>query len=246
MTGFANAQGGIIVLGVNDKNKKLQGIPNADLISDETIHRIINSGVTPFIENIDIRQIRLESVLPGYSVMVIHVPMSYDGPHMFRQENRYYRRIGTENLPMDHQMIIDVFNRARRPELRVDLRVKSYPTEFILYPTIHNDGKITAHHVFCKFAYIGQGQKSHISSWENTNYGHGFGSDKNVILYPGLPLSTGSIRFKTDQEQSSPHYFKFNLYADNFPNKEVLFKLEDGHCEEISPLPSKVEENWQP
>ncbi|MEJ2147539.1 MAG: ATP-binding protein [Acidobacteriota bacterium] len=92
---FANCDGGILLLGVDEANgiprDKLPGIPCDD--PDETkgrIENIILSGIEPSIRGHDIGFFEVE----GKTILLLRVPRSWARPHMvvFQRTNKFYSR----------------------------------------------------------------------------------------------------------------------------------------------------------
>ncbi len=100
---FANTAGGIIIIGVEDKTKKIVGV--IDPLEDES--RIINAlseSVAPqFIPNIEIQSYRKKTLI------LIHVPYAV-GPYHFKKEGKstVYVRFGSSNRIADLDTILNI------------------------------------------------------------------------------------------------------------------------------------------
>ena len=79
-----------------------------DVANIETLDRVINSQVRPPIVGLKKRVI-------DNKVMILEVPESESPPHQSLYDKRYYRRSGTENVPMEHDLIALKFGRKSAP-----------------------------------------------------------------------------------------------------------------------------------
>lgn len=98
---FANTAGGIIVLGVEDKTKKVVGIENS-LKEEERLTNIISSSIAPLIiPDIEIQTYR------GKEIILIHVPHVV-GPYYLKDagpEKGVYMRLGSTSRTVDATML---------------------------------------------------------------------------------------------------------------------------------------------
>lgn len=100
VSAFANTEGGIIIYGVNEKDKRPIGLSwISDQGVDERIHNIIDSIVEPKLSGV--RVTRLNNPDNNMeAVFIINVLKSPDAPHMIK--GRYYIRSGSKNRFMDN------------------------------------------------------------------------------------------------------------------------------------------------
>lgn len=98
---FANSAGGTLVIGVEDKTKKVVGIPNI-LKEEERIANTISDSISPLIvPNIEIQTYRKKEL------MLIHVPYMA-GPYYIKAagpEKGVYVRFGSTNRVADPEML---------------------------------------------------------------------------------------------------------------------------------------------
>jgi ATP-dependent DNA helicase RecG len=105
---FANTAGGTILIGIEDRTKKVIGV--ADPLEDEM--RIINAisdSITPFfVPNIEIQSYRKKALL------IIHVPYAV-GPYALKKgsETIVYVRFGSTNRIADEDVIANIETLAR-------------------------------------------------------------------------------------------------------------------------------------
>jgi hypothetical protein len=154
---MANANGGVIVYGVMTRSadKTLPDKPCGliDPKNPDIFDQVITSKVRPPI--VGLKKKLIPNVAPHF--MVIDVPASDDRPHQSLVDHKYYRRSGTENSPMDHDLVSMQFGRRTGPVLAVHLtRLVNFTTiitatqitnEMVLRVEVRNEGKRTAHHV---------------------------------------------------------------------------------------------------
>jgi hypothetical protein len=147
LSGFANAEGGIVLWGVSAK-KNAQGIDCIDghpgvedwqrLLS--RLQDLTGQAVSPGVVGVDHRSLIGEAACPAF--VATYVPQSDAGPHMaMLGEGRYYQRIGSSTLPMEHFQIADMFGRRAQPKLELEL-VQTY--ENVLSVVLRNAGRGTA------------------------------------------------------------------------------------------------------
>jgi hypothetical protein len=78
-------------------------------ISKEWADQILTSNIRPIISGVEIAEIKIAE---SRSVMVIHVPKSFRGPHQ-APDKKYYKRRNVVSEPMEHYEIEDVRNRRQ-------------------------------------------------------------------------------------------------------------------------------------
>lgn len=120
-TGFANADGGMILYGVSEE--EIEGIPSAASLSPVTatgvggdwLTNVIRSNTSPPLSRFEITEL----AVPGGKVIAIEIEASSTA-HQNLLDRRYYQRAGRSTEPMVDFQIRDVMHRRLRPEVRVD------------------------------------------------------------------------------------------------------------------------------
>ena len=114
--GFANADGGLFIYGLEeDENKNptlIRGISLEDTSWDEKKRSILSTieSIEPRV-NVEIKEIELDD---GKFIIIIKVPKSWNAPHCIKRKNGknrsfYIRRDGSTN-PMEFEEIKDMFD----------------------------------------------------------------------------------------------------------------------------------------
>ena len=136
LSGFANSDGGVLVLGMTAKGGDLvRGEP--DVIQSAKpfkgfrsvageVRRLLGQAVQPVVDGVDVREI--ESIRSGdFGYVVVLVPASDAGPHRAMLKNggdrEFWKRSGDSFYRMEVFDIADMFGRRRRPMLVLIWRV---------------------------------------------------------------------------------------------------------------------------
>lgn len=119
VSSFANSDGGIVVYGVSEQGAKPKEVTPIDgsEFAKEWLENIIQQ-IQPRIDGIKIFPIRIEGDIKR-SIYVVQIPRSANAPHMAK-DNRYYKRINFQSLPMEDYEIKDTYNRVTTPNLVID------------------------------------------------------------------------------------------------------------------------------
>jgi hypothetical protein len=131
LSGFANADGGVLIYGLVAKGGSRDTpdvvttpSPVQDVaLLESRILSLIGQLAQPPIENVLV-EVRRLSDDPNSGFVLIFIPASDQAPHRCRKSHEYYRRHGSTTLPMEHDEIADMFGRRRRPQLRIFYEVK--------------------------------------------------------------------------------------------------------------------------
>ena len=116
VSAFANSDGGMLIYGIREEKVNKIGYPasiddgvDTSKFGKEWIDQILTSNIRPVLSGVEIAEIKISE---NRSVMVIHVPKSFRGPHQ-APDKKYYKRRNVVSEPMEHYEIEDVRNRRQ-------------------------------------------------------------------------------------------------------------------------------------
>ncbi len=154
VSGFANADGGILLFGVETKKSQdspdrvcaLRPITNADRFQAKLLDSILNTTQPP----VDGVRIEVISVKPGEGYVKCLIPASDMVPHRAMLADReYWRRTSNGFRRMEHYELAEVFGRRLRPVLRLKVELRPRPDQDP-YEEVHfyflNEGRGLARH----------------------------------------------------------------------------------------------------
>lgn len=207
-SGFANADGGILVWGVDarrdgegvDRVVALPGVRDASRLVSSLNHYTAQA-VNPTVDGIQHRVIGGVSREAEQFVATL-VPSSDGGPYMAKLgEDRYYKRSGDSFLVMEHYEVADMFGRRRRPVLEFVAEARG--SEIIV--GVRNKGRASAH---APYLSVYSAPPFHRSIYGvDGNRGEGlkylpaqsrwntwrFGGSGDVIVHPGVTLEVALL-----------------------------------------------------
>jgi hypothetical protein len=159
VSGFANATGGVLVLGVStekhqglDRAKELAPIANASSVAARA-RSYLNECVAPVVEGIKVRAAADDN---GSGLILVGVPRGQARPHMSTapDHHTYYRRVIDSFVPMEAYEVEEMMRLKTEPQLRFIYEVRPAGSiganrNFILLFGLENFSSVTA-----KFPYI--------------------------------------------------------------------------------------------
>jgi hypothetical protein len=136
---FANADGGHLIFGINEKDKIAIGMDDGcspSVMTAERLEDVISGNVTPVPSELRVCAIELSN---GNNAFVVEVPAAtVSAPHQ-SADKRYYRRYMARNLVMDHHEILDLMRRGTTPAPELVFEPYFAPNgEAFLDATIYN------------------------------------------------------------------------------------------------------------
>lgn len=159
LSGFANATGGIVILGVGserhhgiDRAKSLETISDVRAVANR-VRSYSNECVAPPIDGVKVRALAQPD---GTGVILILVPRGQARPHMSTApgHHTYYRRVMDSFVPMEAYEVEEMMRLKSEPLLQFVYEIRSAGSvggnrNFSLLFGLENDSKTTA-----KFPYI--------------------------------------------------------------------------------------------
>jgi hypothetical protein len=251
ISGFANGEGGVLVVGLGRINGKDRDDP--DMVGSvkaianvgrfvECLDREAPSLTDPPISGLDVAAVE-DPRQAGSGIAAILVPASDAPPHrVLKGSNDYYIRIGTRTLPMTHQMLAEKFGRRPVPSLRLRLKLDGEGANCCLRLSLRNEGRGVARQPAIHFTNLNASldwfQHGNLSSgWSAPKlFGHHRGivyqSDSQVLVYPRSDLVVGVVRKTAHQEPPTALEVRGTVYCVDaqpfdfeslvFPGKEVI------------------------
>ena len=163
VSAFANSGGGTIIYGIkefdeSDKNHLPEKIDPVDgnKFSKEWLEQVINSTISPTIQNILITPIQVGDKKDNLVVYVVEIPKSNTAHQM--NDKRYYRRYNFQSIIMEDWEIKDIINRLTKTQVELQFEhtpPKKFFKEHGLIPEIridiwaHNSGDKVIKYLDC-------------------------------------------------------------------------------------------------
>ena len=147
---FANADGGIIVYGISEKNHVADSFSFVDgnEYTKEWLEHVINSSIQKRMSDILIIPIRKDNDFTK-SIYIVKIPKSLDAPHISK-DKRFYKRFNFESVPMEEHEIRQLYGRKVKSKLVLNnFSIRNYSKDensevykFLCEVDIYNDGDI--------------------------------------------------------------------------------------------------------
>jgi|SRR5690554_1367444 len=117
ITGMANANGGVIIIGIYATRKiprSLQPIANDKVLT--WLKTVCATQISPEIPDLGIEKIIVSE--EGKFCIGISVPNSFKAPHI-AEDKRFYKRSGMKTECMEEYEIRDLYHKSKRPEIEI-------------------------------------------------------------------------------------------------------------------------------
>jgi Putative DNA-binding domain len=130
LSGFANATGGLLVIGVKTENRngidvatELVPISNIDRVADR-YRSYINECISPYLAGIEVLTLKNAT---DDGLIAIQVPVGVNKPYMSMApgHQKYFRRVGVGFVPMQHYEIEEMMRMKTAPSLKLALAFAS-------------------------------------------------------------------------------------------------------------------------
>lgn len=244
LSGFANADGGILIFGIGTK-KGAEGVDRAASLKPIKDHirfrgHLMDSllnATQPVVDDVRIECIDADAN-SGYVKCLI--PQSVKPPHRaILADHHYWRRVSTGNRRMEHYELEDVFGRRLRPALKLFVELKPRP-EGDPHEELHflllNEGRGVARHVglhckldvACKIRGVqGNGLKN-VTSYNNGQPVVSYQDDISVIHSNGIYLAIGSATILREIK-GVPLEVSVTWYSENMDTRRAEGTISPGN-----------------
>lgn len=251
VSGFANAAGGLLVLGTKEKVERFRGdvvrvSPGAisalpPSVTPDMIEHQLGARIQAPVDGITIVSLR-KTEKSKNSLYLIDVPQSACAPHRVN-ELYYFQRHNFSTLEMHHYQIADLFGRRYAPELDLEIiRVDSSITlssavgdtrKVMLDLVLHNRGRAPAKYLACVCNIVeGAYRVNPPQPWSSgsAQLECRYERPDLRILYPSLLLELGRLSFLQQMGDSSPYddnlVIEFRLFAENMRPVRLLAEID--------------------
>lgn len=213
--GFANGDGGVIVVGMKAKAGPNKDDPDqiqaAEPVVDTTLVKTkiqdwIGQLVEPGIASVRVNEIN-EPAGSRSGFVTALVPPTDGSPCRSRKDWKFYQRISSGTYPMEYFQIADMFGKRQRPVL--ELHLVEVPVEGtgenrcrIFQLGIKNSGRAIAK--YPSLRYINTQRMPQASPLQHSSFGLPlrvpepnlfiFGGGVNDVIYPGETLLVAKLR----------------------------------------------------
>jgi len=181
--------------------------------------------------------------------MIVDVPESDNPPHQSLYDKKYYRRSGTESLPMEHDLVALYFGKRTGPLLSLLFQPSDRPQVFTGDPLFSNDvslriavlneGKRVGKYVevilmFPNPDYV-RPQISHVK-WSNIDKlypgSKAYQFSENIgVFHPKMRKSILEMAFNVSKEYFDRHaaspFMTWTVYADEMDPRRGTVSLRD-------------------
>jgi hypothetical protein len=248
VAGFANAEGGLLVLGVKEIEDKNDGVvikkrpgPVSALptkITREQIENQLQRKIQYPIDGITIVPVYPENEKTSV-IYLIDIPQSVRVPHRV-DELHYYQRYNFSTHEMKHFQVADLFGKRLVPDLDILVRkIWADSSGLKLRFLIRNQGRAVAKYVTCNCRVVGNSYKV-IESGERWSAREGeiwqWVTGLDSVVYPDIHLDMGTFTFRLVSEfaELPAIHLVFGLYAEGMRGKEIPYSLNPSVLEYAS------------
>jgi hypothetical protein len=227
LCGFANADGGVLVIGMEAKggpNKDdpdviRQGRPVTNAMAVKSrIENLVGQLVEPALERVQVEAV-FDSPGSMSGFVLVDVPPTEGFPCRSRKDSKFYLRVSAGTFPMEYFQIADMFGKRRRPALKLYLKEEStieprngVPTRLLTFG-IENCGRAVAKFPTIRFR---PGPLAVDEFGIDGNHGFGlprlpsepewivFGAGADQVIHPGTVLKIGRLEQRANRSEWQP------------------------------------------
>jgi hypothetical protein len=254
ISGFANADGGLILWGVGT-GRTDAGVEYAAALQPISplsqfmakLAQCTGEAANPAVDGVDHRKIPTGD---DTGLAITYVPRSDRGPHMAKcGEDRYYRRTGDRFAKMEHFDIEDMFGRRPRPKLSVYYRFAKGSSgggpegthrDLSVYFGVRNDGRGAAKapyfailtkppYTISRYGIDGNGHfgLDPLPTSGDTEWSR-FGGGDGRYVYPGTELDVASVDIQAFEHAGRLDTMRvdFEFAADGLPVERASERID--------------------
>lgn len=241
LSGFANTEGGLLVLGVDDKTRTPRPVADARALA-ERVNELASRMVSPIVPGVVCRPVPASN---GGGFVVVLIPQSDVTPHMAIGHDRYYQRSGDSFTPMRHHAVADLFGRRPHPVLELRAVVHRRSRGVWLHLVLHNHGKGIARFPFVHLQQVEETRLDHNPQEGGLRLlsgrqGYAFGGGANDVLHSGSSVTVATIDERPDA-QGEPLLIRAIIAAEGAPSIEVEVLLDAGQLKQRINAESRFE-----
>ncbi|MBY0371688.1 ATP-binding protein [bacterium] len=262
IAGFANAEGGVLIIGIDAPQDTLPTLkPILPIVEfEQEVNTQIPRSTSFPVEGVLTKPVSLTSQ-PG-GVLLVYVPQSDLAPHRSQKDHRYYQRIGDSFLPMEHYQVADMFGRRYQPNLiaYVDMRAiveqRNSQARIEIKLGIRNSGRAIARFPLLLVDEIGGFQLSTFGLSGNGHFGLlPFPNSANLrqykggaddVIHPGIsfPVNIADQNVAINSVQEIEKFGKWQLkgrvVSEGFPLKNWTISIADEFVQEAILSPKET------
>lgn len=247
VSGFANAAGGVLVWGLEDKTVAPRQISQISNFVDSMLS-LCHQVSTPAAQGVDGDFIPGDGARDGGFGLIL-VPESDLPPHRVNLniggiQNHYYVRSGSSFVIATHSQLEDMFGRRPRPVLSLDYEIEKGPcgsggTERWITLLLTNNGRgiarypflsleVNSPHTLSRHGVDGNGklglpliEHGMLLSSDRDAYAHAkFGSQDGFVIHSGVTHRITRIRAVICRDKTTDLLLRYGIAAEGIPYHE--------------------------
>lgn len=243
LSGFANATGGVLVLGVStekhqhlDRAKAIDPIANVKKVAAR-VRSYTNECVAPVVEGVRIRSVQSED---GSGMILVSVPRGQARPHMSTApgHHTYYRRVMDSFVPMEAYEVEEMMRLKTEPQLQFVYEIRPAGSiganrNFVLLFGLENVSAVTAKFPYISYRYA-QNQPT-VSQYGDlwprysdvATYSVLLAAGADQVLHPGQKLYVAKLDYNETFDPRFRDWGVSSLETGATLNLEFQFGCED-------------------
>ena len=211
ISGFANADGGVIVLGVDAPQNQTPTLKpiNHHVEFEQEVNSYISRATSFAVQGVEVKSFSVSN--PSGGIVIVYVPKSDLAPHCSLKDKKYYQRVGDSFIPMEHYQLADMFGKRHQPVL--------FPNVFLtgdintrgkieLVLGIRNVGRSVARFLLlevsttagCRFDIYGVNGNGHFGLDPYPSNYSKYRGGADIVIHPGTDLPVTRMNFQCQMD----------------------------------------------